>query len=71
MSELKRPESVTDELIDQLTSMIAASDGATYKHVEVYTGETFADLPAVDPGRRRAGVRRGARRRRRSGPRGR
>jgi acyl-CoA reductase-like NAD-dependent aldehyde dehydrogenase len=45
MSELKRPASVTDELLDRLTSMVAASNGETYKHIEVYTGEAFAALP--------------------------
>lgn len=45
MSELKRPASVTDELVDRLTGMIAATGSATYKHTEVYTGEVITALP--------------------------
>lgn len=45
MAELKRPASITDDLLDRLTSMVVSSGGATYKHTEVYTGEVITALP--------------------------
>jgi succinate-semialdehyde dehydrogenase/glutarate-semialdehyde dehydrogenase len=39
------PASITDELLSRLTGMVASTGGATYKHIEVYSGEVITALP--------------------------
>lgn len=49
MTTVTRPASLTDALLDKLTSMVVSTGGATYKHVEVYTGEPIVALPQSTP----------------------
>ena len=46
---LTRPDSITDELLDQITSQVSSSGGAVWKLTEVYTGEVVAALPQSSP----------------------
>ena len=43
------PSTITDVLLDRLTGMVVASGGATYKVLEVYTGEVITALPQSTP----------------------
>ena len=49
MTTPTRPASLTDALLDKLTAMVVSTGGATYKHVEVYTGEPIVALPQSTP----------------------
>ena len=46
---LTRPASITDELLDRLTSLVASSGGGVWKLTEVYTGEVITTLPQSSP----------------------
>lgn len=46
---LARPATLSDDLLDRLTAMVASSGGATYKHTEVYTGAPIVALPQSSP----------------------
>jgi succinate-semialdehyde dehydrogenase/glutarate-semialdehyde dehydrogenase len=43
------PSSITPELLAKLTGMVVSTSGKTVPVVEVYSGETFADLPQSSP----------------------
>ena len=43
------PRTITDDLLNRLTGMVASSAGATHKVVEVYTGEVITALPQSTP----------------------
>jgi succinate-semialdehyde dehydrogenase/glutarate-semialdehyde dehydrogenase len=46
---LRRPSSLTDELLEGLVSRVRGSTGATWKLTEVYTGEVLVELPQSTP----------------------
>lgn len=46
---LTRPASITDELLDRITSQVASSGGGVWKLTEVYTGEVITTLPQSSP----------------------
>ncbi|NYJ00061.1 acyl-CoA reductase-like NAD-dependent aldehyde dehydrogenase [Nocardioides thalensis] len=46
---LRRPASVTDELLERLVARVPGSSGATWKLAEVYTGEVLVELPQSTP----------------------
>jgi succinate-semialdehyde dehydrogenase/glutarate-semialdehyde dehydrogenase len=43
------PKTITDDLLNRLTGMVAASGGATHKVLEAYTGEVITALPQSSP----------------------
>ena len=43
------PASITPELLTQLTGMVVSTSGRTVPVVEVYSGDSFADLPQSSP----------------------
>ncbi|HNA98528.1 MAG TPA: succinic semialdehyde dehydrogenase [Marmoricola sp.] len=43
------PASITDELLDRLTSRVSGSTDNTWKLTEVYTGEVITELPQSTP----------------------
>lgn len=43
------PASITPALLEQLTGMVVSTSGRTVPVLEVYTGESFADLPQSSP----------------------
>ncbi|WP_421844882.1 succinic semialdehyde dehydrogenase [Mycobacterium sp.] len=43
------PQSITPELLAQLTAMVVSTTGKTVPVIEVYTGRKFADLPQSSP----------------------
>ena len=46
---LTRPDSITDELLDQLTAQVVSTGGGVWKLTEVYTGEVLTALPQSTP----------------------
>jgi aldehyde dehydrogenase (NAD+)/succinate-semialdehyde dehydrogenase/glutarate-semialdehyde dehydrogenase len=46
---LRRPASITDELLDRITGLVASSGGGVWKLTEVYTGEVITTLPQSSP----------------------
>ncbi len=44
-----RPPSITDELLDRLTSRVVSTGGGSWKLTEVYTGEVLTALPQSTP----------------------
>ena len=46
---LNRPASITDDLLDEITSRVVASGGNVWKLTEVYTGEVITTLPQSTP----------------------
>lgn len=47
--ELRRPASLTDELLEGMVARVPGSSGATWKLTEVYTGEVLVELPQSTP----------------------
>ena len=47
---LDRPASITDELLDSITSRVVSTGGGVWKLTEVYTGEVITTLPQSTPG---------------------
>ncbi|WP_249666278.1 succinic semialdehyde dehydrogenase [Nocardioides faecalis] len=47
-ADVRRPDSVTDELLQRLVSRVRGS-GSTWELTEVYTGETLVELPQSTP----------------------
>ncbi|MEI2671933.1 MAG: aldehyde dehydrogenase family protein [Marmoricola sp.] len=43
------PSTITDELLDRLTSRVSGSTDNTWKLTEVYTGEVITELPQSKP----------------------
>jgi succinate-semialdehyde dehydrogenase / glutarate-semialdehyde dehydrogenase len=43
------PASITPALVEKLTGMVVSTSGRTVPVLEVYTGESFADLPQSSP----------------------
>ncbi|GAA4813110.1 succinic semialdehyde dehydrogenase [Nocardioides caeni] len=48
-ADVRRPASVTDELLQRLVSRVPGSTGNTWKLTEVYTGEVLVELPQSTP----------------------
>ena len=46
---LTRPASITDELLERLTSQVVSTGGGVWKLTEVYTGEVITALPQSTP----------------------
>ncbi len=46
---LKRPESITDELLESLVARVPSTSGGTWKLTEVYTGDVLVELPQSTP----------------------
>ena len=46
---LERPASITDELLDSITSRVVSTGGGVWKLTEVYTGEVITTLPQSTP----------------------
>jgi aldehyde dehydrogenase (NAD+)/succinate-semialdehyde dehydrogenase/glutarate-semialdehyde dehydrogenase len=46
---LKRPASITDELLERITARVVSSGGGVHKLTEVYTGEVITALPQSTP----------------------
>src|SRR6187200_57829 len=46
---LDRPASITDELLDSITSRVVSTGGDVWKLTEVYTGEVITTLPQSTP----------------------
>src|ERR1700712_1381095 len=49
MSTLTRPATLTDELLDRITSRVVSTGGGVWKLTEVYTGEVITTLPQSTP----------------------
>ncbi|MEO7350304.1 MAG: succinic semialdehyde dehydrogenase [Marmoricola sp.] len=46
---LTRPASITDEVLERITSLVSSSGGGVWKLTEVYTGEVITTLPQSSP----------------------
>ena len=46
---LTRPDSITDDLLDRITSQVVSTGGGVWKLTEVYTGEVITTLPQSTP----------------------
>ena len=46
---LDRPASITDELLDSITSQVVSTGGGVWKLTEVYTGEVITTLRSRRP----------------------
>src|SRR5215203_6946540 len=46
---LDRPASITDELLESITSQVVSTGGGVWKLTEVYTGEVITTLPQSTP----------------------
>ncbi len=47
--DLRRPASITDDLLERLVARVPGSTGATWKLTEVYSGEVLVELPQSTP----------------------